>query len=130
MRFLRSLCVHASVTSTPTIISKETNSVHKSHGWQLRELNPSGQRKTSGGEKNHSLYSPLLPHSLSPYLAVVNLLKICGQKFSATQVDGPTTNPQTHTYAGSIGGRAGGWAAGKQNRAIFQRNNEINRPGR
>lgn len=47
------------------------------------------------GEKILGLSSPVLPHSLSLYLTVVNLLKICGQKFSATQVDGPTTNPQT-----------------------------------
>lgn len=42
------------------------------------------------------------------YLAVVNLLKICGQEFSATQVDGPTTNPQIHTYTGTIDTQAGG----------------------
>lgn len=60
------------------------------------------------GEKILGLSSPVLPHSLSLYLAVVNLLKICGQKFSATQVDGPTTNPQTHNRAGTIVTQAGG----------------------
>lgn len=78
------------------------------------------------GEKILGFSSPVLPHSLSLCLAVVNLLKICGQKFSATQVDGPTTNPQTRAHHR----QAGGWAAEQQNRAIFQRNNEINRAGR
>lgn len=120
-------CVFASLPSMPGRISKETNTVHKSHGWQLQELNPSRQREPSGGE-NLTLYSLVLPHSLSLYLAAVNLLKICGHKFNATQVDGPTTNTQIHTHKRHI--HAGGWAAEKQNRAIFQRNNEINRPGR
>lgn len=102
-----STSLFASLTSMSGRISKETNTVHKSHGWQLQELNPSRQRKPSGGE-NLTLYSPVLPHSLSLYLAVVNLLKICGHKFNATQVDGPTTNTQIHTYTHTIYTQAGG----------------------
>lgn len=90
-------CVFASLPSTPGRISKETNTVHKSHGWQLQELNPSRQREPSRGE-NLTLYSLVHPYSLSLYLAVVNLLKIYGHKFIATQVDRPTTNTQTHTH--------------------------------
>lgn len=114
MCFIRSLYVHISVTSMHRMISNETNNVHKSHGWQLRELNPCRQRKASG-EKILGLYSPVLPRSLSLYLAVVNLLKICGQKFSTTQVDGPTTNPQTRTQAPSTRRRVGSRKAEQSN---------------
>lgn len=116
-------CFFASFPSMPRITAKETNTVHKSHGWQLQELNPNRQREPSGGE-NLTLYSLVRPHSFSLYLAAVNLLKICGHKFNAMQVDGPTTNTHTRRI------RVGGWAAEKHNRAIFQGNNEINRPGR
>lgn len=101
-----SVCVCSCTPSTsnaspkyawPGRISKETNTVHKSHGWQLQELNPGRQREPSGGE-NLTLYSLVHPHSLSLYLAVVNLLKICGHKFNATQVDRPTTNTEIHTH--------------------------------
>lgn len=58
------------------------------------------------GEKILGLSSPVLPHSLSLYLAVVNLLKICGQKFSATQVDGYRQPANART--GTIDTQAGG----------------------
>lgn len=72
------------------------------------------------------LFCSLIPLSL--YMAVVNLLKICGHKFNTTQVDRPTASTQIRTHKCNI--HAGGWAAERQNRAIFQRNNKINRAGR
>lgn len=85
----------------------------KATGGSCENLIRADKERRVGEKKNQTFYSPLLPHSRSPYLAVVNLLKICGQKFSATQVDGPTTNPQIHTYAGSIGRQAGGRQEGR-----------------
>lgn len=128
MRSIHIPCVFASLLSMPGGISKETNTVHKSHGWQLQELNPSRQREPSRGEKilPFFLLCSLIPFPYT-WLRLI-FLKICGHKFNATQVDGPTTNTQIHTHTGYI--HAGGWAAEKQNRAIFQRNNEINRQGR
>lgn len=48
-------------------------------------------KESQVGEKILPFLSPLPPHSLSLYLAAVNLLKICGHKFNATQVDGAAT---------------------------------------
>lgn len=99
----RGVCVHVCVRPWPTGATRfvtlanvsvriflEANTGHKSTGWQLGELNPSRQRKPSGGE-NLTLPFSFAPSFALLYLAAVNLLKISGHKFNAAQVDGATT---------------------------------------
>lgn len=116
--------LHPSLVCLEESLRRQTLSI-KAMGGSCKNL-IQADKESRVGEKILAFFSLLLPHSLSLYLAAVNLLKICGHKFNATQVDGPTTKTQIH--ACHI--LAGGWAAEKQNRAIFQRNNEINRPSR
>ena len=96
------VCLQCVSLGMPKGISEETHTVHYNHGWQLqKKLNPSRQRKVSGGK-----ISPfLLFLSLSPSFytwALDNLLKICGHKFNPMQVDRPTATIHTHTHTHNL----------------------------
>lgn len=103
--------LHPSRVCLEESLRRQTLSI-KAMGGSCKNLIQADKESRVGGE-NLTLYSLVLPHSLSLYLAVVNLLKICGHKFNATQVDRPTTNTQmharAHTHTRHI--HAGGWAA-------------------